>query len=111
MAAETCVLEALRKICRTLPQALETTTFGHPTFRRGRNTFAVLETYKGELSLAFKVEKEHQALFLKDPRFYLTPYIGGKGWVSLRVGGKVNWAEVRGLVEESYGLAGLRKRK
>ncbi|MSV28427.1 MAG: MmcQ/YjbR family DNA-binding protein [Bryobacterales bacterium] len=111
MAAETRVLCELRTICTTLAHALETTTFGHPTFCNGKNAFAVLETYKGELSLALRVEKEHQALFLKDPRFYLTPYIGGKGWVSLRVGGKVSWTEVRGLVEESYRLAGLRKRK
>src|SRR5262249_53125476 len=76
------LLTRLRKICSQLPDVSETVTFGHPTFKVAGKTFAVFEQYKGELGLALKVEKELQGVFLKDPRFYFTPYIGKQGWVT-----------------------------
>jgi predicted DNA-binding protein (MmcQ/YjbR family) len=88
-----------------LPAATETVSFGHPTFQVSGKTFAVLEVYKGELGLALKVEKELQQVFLKDPRFYLTPYIGKHGWVTLRMSTKpMDWKEVQEMVKGSYRL-------
>ena len=98
------VLQRLRKICLALPETDEVRTWGHPTFRARRKAFAVLEEYKGELALAFRVDKRDQELFLKDPRFYCTPYIGRHGWVSLRAGGRVDWIEVGHLIRESHCL-------
>ena len=40
-------LANLRPICLALPEARETTTFGHPTFQAGKKTFAVLDHYQG----------------------------------------------------------------
>ena len=107
------VLEKLRKICLGLPETEEVETWGHPTFRAAGKTFAVLEEYKGVLSLALRVPKEHQYLFLKDPRFYVTPYIGKHGWVSLKVDDRINWQEVRHLVTGSYHAqtAGVKQRR
>ena len=98
------LLTRLRKICSLLPDATETVSFGHPTFQVAGKTFAVFEQYKGELGLALKVEKELQSVFLKDPRFYLTPYIGKHGWVTLRMVKPVDWKEVREMVKGSYRL-------
>jgi len=99
------MLTKLRKICDRLPAATETVSFGHPTFQVSGKTFAVLEVYKGELGLALKVEKELQQVFLKDPRFYLTPYIGKHGWVTLRMNTKpMDWKEVQEMVKGSYRL-------
>jgi predicted DNA-binding protein (MmcQ/YjbR family) len=73
--------------------------------------FAVLETYKGELGICVNVGKLMQGVFLDDPRFFRTPYIGRHGWVTLRVyAAKLNWAEVRGLVKESYKLVAPAKK-
>ena len=95
----------LRKICDQLPEASETVSFGHPTFKVAGKIFAVFEQYKGEFGLALKVEKELQQVFLKDPRFYLTPYIGKHGWVTLRMeGNPVNWKEVAEMIRGSYRL-------
>ena len=107
---EAIALEKLRRICLALPQAVETTSFGHPTFRAGKKTFAVLEWYKGELCLAFKVGAEHKDLFLRDSRFFSTPYIGKHGWISLRITGRLRWTEVKHLVTESYGLVTQKRR-
>ena len=105
------LLTKLRKICSQLPDVTETVSFGHPTFQVAGKTFAVFEQYKGELGLALKVEKELQAIFLKDPLFYLTPYIGKKGWVTLRMESTpVDWKEVRELVNGSHRLFASKKK-
>jgi predicted DNA-binding protein (MmcQ/YjbR family) len=95
----------LRQICGRLQNVEETVSFGHPTFKVSGKIFAVFEQYKGEFGLALKVEKELQGVFLKDPRFYLTPYIGKQGWVTLRMETKpLNWKEVQELLRGSYKL-------
>jgi len=99
------LLTRLRKICSQLQDVTETVSFGHPTFQVGGKTFAVFERYKGELGLALKVEKELQQIFLKDPRFYMTPYTGKHGWVTLRMETKpLDWKEVREMIRGSYRL-------
>ena len=99
------LLARIRSICARLPGTRETVSFGHPTFQTAAGkTFAVLETYKSELGLAIKVERALQTVFLKDSRFYLTPYIGKHGWVTLRMNIKLDWKEIRGILKGSYGL-------
>jgi predicted DNA-binding protein (MmcQ/YjbR family) len=103
-------LTKLRKICADLPDVTETVSFGHPTFQVAGKMFTVFEEYKGEFGLALKVEKELQQVFLKDPRFYITPYIGKHGWVTLRMeGSKLDWKEIRELVKGSYRLIATKK--
>lgn len=106
------ILEKLRRICLQLPGTSETVTFGHPTFQVDGKTFVVLEEYKGVLGIALKVGKLMQGVFLKDPRFFLTPYAGKHGWVTLRAhAAPLNWQEVRGLIEGSHQLVSAKKTK
>ncbi|HXA79454.1 MAG TPA: MmcQ/YjbR family DNA-binding protein [Candidatus Acidoferrales bacterium] len=107
MISEAETLKKLRKACLALPDAEETVSFGHPTFRvRGGKIFAVLETYRGELGICVNAGKLMQGVFLDDPRFFRTPYIGGHGWVTLRVyAARLNWKEIGELVKESHLLA------
>ena len=99
------VLVRFRRICLALPEAEETTSFGHPTFRVGKKTFAVLDEYKGEHAICFKATLAEQALLTLDPQFYVAPYIGKHGWTSLRLDGTpLEWREVEELVHESYRL-------
>jgi len=101
------LLTRLRRICLALPEAYETTSYGHPTFRAGRSgkkTFAVFENYRGEDTICFKATMEDQALLVLDPRFFVAPYIGKHGWTSMRTAGAIEWDEVEDLVLESYRL-------
>jgi predicted DNA-binding protein (MmcQ/YjbR family) len=100
------VLARLRRICLALPEAYETTTFGHPTFRAGRTakTFAVFENYRGENAIVVKATLEDQALLALDPRFFVAPYVGKHGWTSMRTAPRVDFREVEELVRESYRL-------
>lgn len=98
----------VRKICLALPETVETETFGHPTFRVDGKTYCVVEDYKGEQAIAVKVGLPLQDVFLKDARFYRTPYVGKQGWVSLRTSGNLDWHEVADLVKGSYRLMARR---
>ncbi len=107
MISEESILKKLRKVCLRLPETEKTVSFGHPTFRvRGGKIFAVIETYKGELGICINVGKLLQGIFLDDPRFFRTPYIGKHGWVTLRVyAARLKWKEIAELVRGSYLLA------
>jgi predicted DNA-binding protein (MmcQ/YjbR family) len=105
MISEGAILKRLRAICLRLPAASEGLSFGHPTFRVQTKIFAVLEEYKGELGICVNVGKLPQGVFLDDPRFFRTPYIGKHGWVTLRVhAAPLDWNEIRELVKGSYQL-------
>ena len=96
------LLPRLRRICLRLPGTLETTSWGHPAFKAGGKTFCVIETYKGHLTLCFKLPAADAAAALSDARFFKSPYVGNKGWVSLIVEGAPAWREVAELALKSY---------
>jgi predicted DNA-binding protein (MmcQ/YjbR family) len=102
------IANKLRKICLALDGVEETETFGHPTFRVSAKTFCVLDEYKGESAIAVKVGLPVQGVFLKDPRFYKTPYTGQHGWVSLKTKTTLDWREIGDLVKGSYRLMARR---
>ena len=102
-------LKQLRKICLALPEVTETVTFGNPTFQAGKKTFAVLDNYKGEYSIAFKATKADQAALTMDPRFFISPYSGKHGWTSMRLVKDMDWDEVRELILGSYRLLALKR--
>jgi hypothetical protein len=79
MLSEDAILKRLRKIWLRLPRATEGITFGHATFRVEQKMFAAMEEYKGELGICIKVGTLLQGVFLDDPRFFRTPYIGKHG--------------------------------
>ena len=98
------MIERLRKICLALPGAAETTNFGHPFFRFKNKPFCVFHGKKEEPAIAFKVLKSETAIFLEDARFFKTPYMHHNGWVSLQAKGKLDWKEIKELVQASYEL-------
>lgn len=99
-------LERVRRLVAKLPEVVETESFGHPWFRAGGvhgKMITVFGDIDGQWSLCFKAAKSEVALFLADPRFQKTPYIGQHGWVSLKLGpGAPDWDEIAALLEMSY---------
>lgn len=87
---------------------------GHPTFRVNERIFAVFEEYRGEWTVAVQVGKPMQRVFLDDPRFIRTPYLGQHGWVSLRLSRRpetrADWDEIAALLRGSYDWVVSRKR-
>ena len=100
-------LPRLRELCLALPGVSEVSKWGHPNFVVGpkKRTFAVYEKSKGEWAICFKTEPALQLeLVTSDPRFYVTPYIGKQGWVSMKVEG-MKWPETKRFIRHSYELA------
>jgi len=102
--AATSPLSEMRRICLSLPETAETMTWGQPHFRVRGKIFAGIGDHAGVENIGFKLEREHADAVIQDPRFYRAPYVGAHGWVSMRVEGVRDWAEVRALVLESYRL-------
>ena len=98
------MIERLRKICLALPAAVGTTNFGHPFFRFNKKPFCVFHGEKDAPAIAFKVLKSEAGIFLEDPRFFKTPYMHHSGWISLHAKGKLDWKEIKELVQASYDL-------
>ncbi len=108
------LLDRLTKLCLALPGAECERKGSHATFRARKTVFAYfLDNHHGDgiVAVACKANPgDNQALVRAQPeRFYLPAYIGPRGWVALRLDvGKVDWAEVRELVGESYRIVTLR---
>ena len=43
-------------------------------------------------------------IFTDPERFFRPPYVGPRGWVGVRIDGKVDWSVVAALVAQAYGL-------
>ena len=97
-------LERLRAICLALPEATEQETWGDPTFRVRHKIFAIQRSGDGRLSLWCKAPSGAQEILVgADPaRFFVPPYVGHRGWIGVRLDGKVDWDEVADLVADSY---------
>jgi predicted DNA-binding protein (MmcQ/YjbR family) len=104
MAKIDTVLKKVRDICLSLPDTKETVTWGNPHFRVGDKIFAGFGTEKGKLAIGFKLHMDHADARIQDPRFWRSPYVGHKGWVSMDATQIRNWRELRSMILESYTL-------
>lgn len=99
-------LSRLRKVCLAFPEATEKEAWGEPTFRVGGKMFAMCNGmhHDDPLSVWCKAPPGAQAILVgaKPERFFIPPYVGHKGWVAMRLDGKVDWDEVADIVDESY---------
>ena len=104
------ILEKLRGLCLSMPDVSEVEAWGHPNFRVGKKTFAVFEVYRGRPCIAVKAEDGLQQLLIDEVRFFRTPYIGNRGWISAWVDREVDWRLLKDLVKRSYSLNAPRSR-
>lgn len=102
------VLSRVRKLCLSLPETSEVSSWGHPNFRAGKRTFVTFEHVDGVDTIAFHLhpfeveELEGQAGFTR------TPYGQGR-WVSLRIQPNLKWEVVEDLVLRSYRQVAIKR--
>ena len=100
------LLARVRKICLALPEATEKEAWGAPTFRAGRMFATFADHYHDAdwVALWAVAPPGAQELLVDgDPeRFFVPPYVGGKGWVGVVLDGAVDWGMVAEAVEEAY---------
>ena len=104
-------LADLRRECLGLPEATEVEAWGRPTFRAGKKMFAMFVEQDGHgFAVAVKAEPVERAALVRDPRFYVPPYLGPSGWLALDFTvAPVDWSEVAELLEASYRQVALKR--
>ena len=108
-------LAKLREICLGFPDATEKIAWGEPTFRVRDKIFAMFTDNHhgdGEVSVWCKAPTGVQEILVgADPeRFYVPRYVGHKGWVGIRLAGKVDWDAVAEIVGDSYRMTAPKRR-
>jgi predicted DNA-binding protein (MmcQ/YjbR family) len=92
----------LRKLCLKLPDTTEKISWGHPNFRVANRTFAVFEIYRERPSIAIEAELEEQSFLVEQFGFYVTPYVGKRGWVSAWVDVPAPYGLIEDLVVKAH---------
>jgi hypothetical protein len=108
MARKKDPLGELRRICLALPETSERLSHGEPTwFVRGKKTFVMFDdNHHGWGGVGFWCAAPpgaQEALVAEEPdRFYRPPYVGGRGWLGVRLDVTVDWGEIAAIVEDAY---------
>jgi hypothetical protein len=100
-------LEALRRLCLALPETTERRSHGEPTwFVRGKKTFVTYADHHHDDRLGFWCAAPpgvQEALVASNPeQFFVPPYVGGRGWLGVRLDVPVDWDEIAELVADAY---------
>lgn len=104
----THALDRLRALCLALPETTERLSHGAPTgFVRDKKTFVTYmddHHHDGRLAIWCAAPPAAQAMLVDEEpaRFFVPPYVGGRGWVGVRLDVDVDWNEVAGIVREAY---------
>ena len=101
-------VDRLRKICLALPEVTERLSHGSPTwFVRGKKTFATfVNDHHGDGILGIWCAAPPGAqedLLREEPeRFFRPPYVGGRGWLGVRLDRSPDWDEVAMIIEDAF---------
>lgn len=100
-------LPELRRICLALPEVTERLSHGEPTwFVRDRKTFVTYANLHHDDRVGFWCAAPpgaQEALVATDPaRFFVPPYVGGRGWLGVRLDVPADWDEIAEIVTDAY---------
>jgi hypothetical protein len=101
-------LKEVRRICLALPEVTERLSHGSPTwFVRGKKTFVTLvddHHSDGRLAIwcAAPPGAQAQAVEQEPERFFRPPYVGGRGWLGVRLDVDPDWDELAEICADAY---------
>ena len=102
-------LARVRRICMALPEVTERLSHGEPTwFVRGKKVFASLSPHGHHqndfphLTCAAPPGVQQELVHAEPERFFRPPYVGGRGWLGVRLDVDVDWDEIAGIVRDAY---------
>lgn len=96
--------DTVRQIARELPGAVESTSYGTPAFKVGKNLF-VRQHQDGE-SLVVKIDRDQRSMRMKaDPEtFFITDHYLNYPYMLVRLA-KVEREDLRELLEDAWELS------
>lgn len=114
MATPKQALEKVRKLCMGYPEASERLSHGSPTFfvREKKSFTMFLNDHHGDGRLALWIPAgpgvQSELVQFAPQRFFVPPYVGHRGWLGVRLDGRVIWDEVAELIDAAYCLVAPR---
>jgi len=109
MSADEDLTSRLREICLALPEATERQSHGAPAwYVRDKQQFAQLwphghhDNHFPHLWCAGPPGAQAALIGSDANRFFRPPYVGGRGWIGVRLDGEVDWAEIAELCADAY---------
>src|SRR5690349_20561386 len=100
------LIERVRTIAMALPGTTEKLSHGEPSFFRGRMFITVDNNHHGSGHVAIwcRAEAGAQSAFVDaEPRhFFVPPYVGGQGWLGVRLDSGLDWKIVAACIESAW---------
>ena len=103
------VLDQVRACCMALPEVTERPSHGAPTwFVRGKKTFASLWQHGHHqddfphLVCAAPPGVQEELVETEPDRFFRPPYVGGRGWIGVRLDRAIDPDELAAICEDAY---------
>ena len=98
-------LPALRALCLALPEVTERISHGEPTWfvRRAFVTYA--ERHHDDrvaFWCAAPAGAQEELVAAEPERFFRPPYVGGRGWLGVRLDTDPDWSEIAEIVTDAY---------
>jgi hypothetical protein len=104
----------LRSICLAYPGVTEKSSHGAPAFFAGRQFLAIwLDGHHDHrfphLWCAAPPGVQDELVTSEPDRFFRPPYVGGRGWLGVRLDGTIDWSEIEHICEEAFRSVAPRK--
>jgi hypothetical protein len=99
--------EKIRAICKGLPGVTERVSHGAPAFFAGKQ-FVMLwpnghhDRNFPHLWCAAPLGVQDDLVTTEPDRFFRPPYVGGRGWIGVRLDGEIDWEELSVICEEAF---------
>lgn len=106
-------LRRVRELCLAMPGTAEKISRGHqPVITVGGKNFCIIWRADARPNVCFTAAPGVQDLLVrKDPERYFVPaYMGVRGWIGVRLDGKVNWAELEEIAHDSHAFTSAGQR-
>jgi len=102
-------LEIVRSACLPLPEVSERLSHGAPTFFvRSKKSFVMLwpdghhQHEFPHLWAAAPPGTQEQLTEVEPDRFFRPPYVGGRGWIGMRLDRRIDETEIAGICDEAF---------
>ncbi len=106
MAAKT-LEDRVRAICMAFPEVIEKTSHSAPAFFVKKQFLHLWvgghhENQFPHFWCAAPVGVQDELVETEPKRFFRPPYVGSRGWIGVRLDGKVDWGEVAEICKDAY---------
>jgi len=106
---ESELIDRMRAICMAFPEVTERPSHGQPTwFVRDKSVFVTAMVHGHHDNdfphfwCAAPPGAQAELTAAAPDRFFRPPYVGGRGWLGVRLDGDVDWTEIAELCEDAY---------